>query len=133
LNNGHPWLDQAVMAEFIRSGAFEKHLRVIRKHYLGRRDHLISELHRQLGPGCIIKGGESGMHLMVQIPRAQMTAHEMQMRLMAVGVGVYSLKESPARQIRRFEHDERILLLGYAGLSEAKITTAISQLAEVLK
>lgn len=132
LNNGHPWLDQAVMAAFIRSGAFEKHLRVIRKHYLGRRDHLISELHRQLGSDCIVKGGESGMHLTVQIPRARMSAHEMQLRLMAVGVGVYSLKESPARQIRRFEHDERILLLGYAGLSEAKITTAISHLAEIL-
>ncbi len=132
LNNGHPWLDQAVMAEFVRSGAFEKHLRVIRKHYLGRRDHLISELHRQLGQ-CIIKGGESGMHLTVQIPRARLSAHAIQLRLMAVGVGVYSLQESPARQIARFENDDRILLLGYAGLSEAKITTAISHLAELLK
>ena len=132
LNNGHPWLDQAVMAEFIRSGAFEKHLRLIRKHYLGRRNHLIRELHRQLSLPCIIKGGESGMHLAVQIPAMRPTAHQLQSRLKAIGVGIYSLQESPTRQINRFENDDKILLLGYAGLSEAKITTAISHLAQIL-
>ncbi len=132
LNNGHPWLDQAVMAEFMRSGAFEKHLHLIRKHYLGRRDHLIRELHRQLKTKCIVKGGESGMHLAIQLPHMRLTAHDLQLRLKAVGVGVYSLKESPARQIQRFENDDKILLLGYAGLSEAKITIAISHLGQIL-
>jgi GntR family transcriptional regulator / MocR family aminotransferase len=132
MNNGHPWLDQAVMAEFMRSGAFEKHLRLIRKHYLGRRNHLIHELHRQLGPDCVVKGGESGMHLTVQIPWMRMAAHELQVRLSAIGVGIYSLKESPVRQIKRFENDDKILLLGYAGLSESKITIAIAHLTQIL-
>jgi GntR family transcriptional regulator/MocR family aminotransferase len=133
INNGHPWLDQAVMAEFIRSGAFEKHLRLIRKHYLGRRDHLIAQLQARLGPDCVIKGADSGMHLAVYVPGMGMTAHELQIKLKAMGVGVYSLAESPARQFKPFAHDADILLLGYAGLSEQKISLAIARMAEVLQ
>jgi GntR family transcriptional regulator/MocR family aminotransferase len=133
MNNGHPWLDQAVMAEFIRSGAFEKHLRLIRKHYLGRRDHLIAQLRLKLGPDCVVKGADSGMHLAVYLPGMGMTAHELQIKLKAKGVGVYALKESPARQFSRFAHDEEILLLGYAGLTEQKISIAIEKMAEVLR
>jgi GntR family transcriptional regulator/MocR family aminotransferase len=133
MNNGHPWLDQAVMAEFIRSGAFEKHLRLIRKHYLGRRNHLIAQLRLRLGPDCVVKGAESGMHLAVYLPGMGMTAHELQIRLKAKGVGVYALQESPARQFNRFAHDEDILLLGYAGLTEQKISIAIEKMAEVLQ
>jgi GntR family transcriptional regulator/MocR family aminotransferase len=133
INNGHPWLDQAVMAEFIRSGAFEKHLRLIRKHYLGRRDHLIAQLRLKLSPDCIVKGADSGMHLAVYLPGMPMTAHQLQIKLKAMGVGVYSLQESPARQFSRFAHDEEVLLLGYAGLTEQKISIAISRMAEVLQ
>jgi len=133
INNGHPWLDQAVMTEFMRSGAFEKHLRLIRKHYLGRRDHLIQQLQMRLGPDCIIKGADSGMHLAVYLPDMRMTAHALQLKLKAMGVGVYSLKESPARQFSRFARDEDILLLGYAGLTEQKISIAIARMAEVLR
>jgi GntR family transcriptional regulator/MocR family aminotransferase len=132
INNGHPWLDQAVMAEFIRSGAFEKHLRLIRKHYLGRRDHLIQQLRLRLGPDCIVKGADSGMHLAVYLQGMGMTAHQLQRKLKAMGVGVYSLQESPARQFSRFPHDEEIVLLGYAGLTEQKISIAIARMAEVL-
>jgi GntR family transcriptional regulator/MocR family aminotransferase len=133
MNNGHPWLDQAVMAEFIRSGAFENHLRIIRKHYLGRRDHLIAQLRLRLGPDCVVKGADSGMHLAMYLPGMGMTAHELQIKLKAKGVGVYALKESPARQFNRFAHDEDILLLGYAGLTEQKISIAIAKMAEVLR
>jgi len=132
INNGHPWLDQAVMAEFIRSGAFEKHLRVIRKHYLGRRDHLIAQLRLRLGPDCIVKGADSGMHLVVYLAGLGMPAHALQIKLKAMGVGVYALKESPARSFSRFPQDETILLLGYAGLTEQKISIAIARMAEVL-
>jgi len=34
-DNGNSWLDQAVLAEFIASGAYETHLRRIRRIYLG--------------------------------------------------------------------------------------------------
>lgn len=133
LNNGHPWLDQAVMAAFMRSGAFEKHLRIIRKHYLGRRDHLIAQLRLLLGSDCVVTGAGSGMHLAVYVPGMKMSAHELQVKLKAVGVGIYSLKESPARQFSAFAHDSEIILLGYAGLSEQKISLAIGKMAEILR
>ena len=41
LNNGHSWLDQAALAEFIRSGAFAHHLHRIRLVYRSRRDALL--------------------------------------------------------------------------------------------
>jgi GntR family transcriptional regulator / MocR family aminotransferase len=133
INNGHPWLDQAVMAEFIRSGAFEKHLRLIRKHYLGRRDHLIQEIQKKLDAECVVKGADSGMHLAIYLPKMKMPAHKFQQKLKALGVGIYSLKESPARHFNQFNLDDKIILLGYAGLSEEKITIAVSRMADVLR
>ncbi len=69
------------------------------------------------------------MHVAVRIPGLALPAHELQTRLRIVGVGIYSLEESPARQFRRFDHDDEILLLGYAALSEHEITVAVSRVA----
>jgi GntR family transcriptional regulator/MocR family aminotransferase len=133
INAGHPWLDQAVMAEFTRSGGFERHLRVIRKRYLARRDHLIHQLQQWFGNRCIIYGTDGGMHVTVRVTGMAMSAHELQSRLKLTGVGIYSLRESPARQFQRFAHDDEIILLGYAGIAEHKITTVVSRMAQVLQ
>jgi len=65
-----PWLEQAAMAEFMRSGAFERHVRRIRRAYRARRDRLIAGLEQQLGP-LEISGRRGGMHLAWRLPRAR--------------------------------------------------------------
>ncbi|MDD2877499.1 MAG: PLP-dependent aminotransferase family protein [Acidiphilium sp.] len=131
-NNGHPWLEQAIMAAFIRSGGFEKHLRLIRKCYLARRDCLIGQLYRQIGQHCVIKGIDAGMHLSLRVPSMGMSAYHLQKCLRPVGVGIYSLRDSPARQFTRFAHDDDIIFFGYACLSESRIEMAVSRIARIL-
>ena len=58
LNNGHAWLDQATMAEFIRSGAYGNHLRRMRNIYSKRHDCLIDALREHFGAGTTFWTGK---------------------------------------------------------------------------
>jgi GntR family transcriptional regulator/MocR family aminotransferase len=131
MNNGHPWLDQAVVCEFIQSGAFQNHLVRIRKQYMLRRDRLIHELEALLG-AVRLEGVDGGMHLTCHLPDALPPAHALQQRLKRVGVGIYSLAEAPVTQQSRFAGDERIALFGYPCLSENEICEAIDRLGRIL-
>jgi GntR family transcriptional regulator/MocR family aminotransferase len=131
MNNGHPWLDQAVVAEFLRSGAFQHHLVRIRKQYMLRRDCLIHELETLLGP-VRFEGVDGGMHLTCYLPDDLPPAHDLQQRLKQIGVGIYSLAEAPIVQHARFAGDDRVALFGYPCLSETEICEAIRRLGQIL-
>ena len=77
LNNGHAWLDQATMGEFIRSGAYGNHLRRMRNIYCKRRDCLIEALRAHFGP-VQLSGLESGLHLAWHLPNNYPDAPELQ-------------------------------------------------------
>jgi GntR family transcriptional regulator/MocR family aminotransferase len=131
MNNGHPWLDQAVVAAFVASGAFANHLVRIRKQYMLRRDRLIRELNRLLGP-VHLEGIDGGMHLTCDLPDHVADAHALQQLMKRVGVGIYSLAEGPATCSNRFCGDDRIVMFGYPCVPEADIGEAISRLGHVL-
>jgi GntR family transcriptional regulator / MocR family aminotransferase len=131
MNNGHPWLDQAVVAEFVASGAFDNHLVRIRKQYMLRRDRLIHELNQLLGP-VRLEGIDGGMHLTCHLPDDLADAHALQQLMKPVGVGIYSLVEGPATCGHRFCGDDRVVMFGYPCLPEADIGEAIRRVARVL-
>jgi GntR family transcriptional regulator/MocR family aminotransferase len=131
MNNGHPWLDQAVVSEFVASGAFARHLVRIRKQYMLRRDRLIHELNRLLGP-VRLEGVDGGMHLTCHLPDDLADAHALQQLMKRVGVGIYSLAEGPATRRDRFRGDDRVVMFGYPCLPEADIGEAIGRLGRVL-
>ena len=54
LNNGSPWLEQAVLADMMRSGSYAAHLARIRPQYRARRDALLAALLSLFRP----RGGE---------------------------------------------------------------------------
>lgn len=131
LNNGHPLLEQIVMAEFIDSGEFDRHLRRIRILYMARRDCLMEELARHFGP-CRISGHEGGMHLAWHLPDPFPDAHEMQRLGRAAGVGLYPLGSGHAHVFPGFSAADRILLLGYPSVPEASIRLGIQNLAALI-
>ena len=90
LNNGHSWLDQAVLAEFIRTAGFARHLQRIRKLYRARRDTLLASLHEHFGP-VDVTGELAGMHVMWHLPKDQPNAVAVERIARRVGIGVYSL------------------------------------------
>ena len=58
-------LDQLTMAEFITSGAYDRHVRRCRLLYRRRRDRLVSQLHGRFP----ISGVSAGLHAVVELPR----------------------------------------------------------------
>jgi GntR family transcriptional regulator/MocR family aminotransferase len=131
LNNGHNWLDQAVLAEFIRTGAFARHLQRIRKLYRVRRDTLLAALRQHFGP-VQITGELGGMHVMWHLPKRLPTAIAVEDIARHQGIGVYSLGSGAAHLIGDVPCAERGLIIGYTALPERMIAKGIARLAKAL-
>ncbi len=131
LNNGHPWLEQAAVAEFLNSGGFERHLHRVRRRYLARRDCLLHELRTHFGR-TRIDGAEGGMHVAWHLPAGVASAPVLQRRLADDGVGVYSLAAAPVHLVDPVSASDSILLLGYPCLSEERIQSAVACIAAAL-
>jgi len=131
LDNGHPWLDQAVMAEFIRGGYYANHLRRIRHLYNERRDCLVEELRRHFGD-VRLSGLESGMHLAWHLPEHYPSASELQNLALGQGVGIYSLGSGAAYDYGGCDYSGRTVVLGFSSLDEYQIRAGIQRIAAAL-
>ncbi len=128
MDNGHSWLDQAILADFISSGSYLRHLRTIRHTYLTRRDCLVNSLREHFGD-VQLSGMAGGMHIVWHLPENFPMAKDVQMLAQDVGVGVYSLECAAACDLR---HSDRALALGYSSVSQQKIREGIARLAAAL-
>ncbi|MCW8905793.1 MAG: PLP-dependent aminotransferase family protein [Sedimenticola sp.] len=131
LNNGQPWLDQVVLAEFISSGGFANHLRRIRRLYLQRRDCLIAALERYFGR-VELSGLEGGMHLAWRLPSGSPSARVLEKAVRQQGVGIYSLPSGAAFCSGHDSLVRRTLMLGYAALTESQIEEGVRRVAATL-
>ncbi|MPY35863.1 PLP-dependent aminotransferase family protein [Streptomyces adustus] len=60
-------LDQLTFAEFITSGAYDRHVRAVRQRYRRRRDALVAAL-ADHAPGIRVTGIAAGLHAVVRLP-----------------------------------------------------------------
>ncbi|MCG8917735.1 PLP-dependent aminotransferase family protein [Actinokineospora sp. PR83] len=60
-------IDQLALARLLRSGMYDKHVRQMRRNYHSRRQELIRELTYR-NPDIVIKGDNSGLHLLIELP-----------------------------------------------------------------
>ncbi len=115
---------QAVMAEFIAAGHFQRHIRRMRSAARSRRDALLAGWPADV-PGCApLPVVEAGLHLCV---RVNSLARERELISAAAGVGVeitalssYWLPGSTLPEDRRAG-----LVLGFAAVPEAQIDEAL--------
>lgn len=130
MNHGEPWLEQAVLAEFLESGLYDRHLRTIRKLYKERRDCLRASLNKHFGTANIM-GASGGLHLVWRLPLGSPSAEIVADRARRRNVGVYTLSNGAA-----FDFDgsssKDALVLGYSSVKEADIEIAISRIHEIL-
>lgn len=131
LDNGHPWLDQAVMAEFIHGGSYANHLRRIRHLYSERRDCLVEALRLHFGD-VKLSGLESGMHLAWHLPEHFPSASELQNLALQRGVGIYSLDSGAAHDYGGCDYSRRTVVLGFSSLDEYQIRAGIQRIADAL-
>lgn len=130
MNNGQPWLEQVVLAEFLRSGAFDRHLRRVRKIYRDRRDHLVACLRTHF-PETTICGHEAGLHFIWKLPRHYPPASQIQLQARGVGIGIYSLRSGAAIDLTERSPDN-IILLGYSSVAREDITRAVRKLRALI-
>lgn len=128
---GVPWLEQAVLNDFIESGVFEKHLRKLRRTYMARRDCLVGSLQQHFG-SVQIDAANCGTHLVWQLPPDFPSAKEVQRRMLEYQVGVYTLHDQNVAGAEYLENCDRYLLLGFASIVEPAIQEGISRLAKAL-
>jgi GntR family transcriptional regulator/MocR family aminotransferase len=128
LDTGCPTLMQLAVADFMRKGHFERHLRKLRARNAQRRSVLIGALEHHFGPRVEVSGSSAGDHVLVWLRDFKLSqVSDVTRRAMAVGVRVYSARPfyiSPPKQAG--------LLLGYASLSEPEIREGILRLSTVL-
>lgn len=121
-------LYQAVLAAFIEEGHFERHLRRMRRVYARRRERLLSAIERHLGSRAAVRGTESGIHVMLELPgvddsRAVVEAAR------AAGVGLHSAHiyyAGPPPSSASF-------VLGYSSLDEPAIEEGVARLGRVVE
>ena len=130
-DNGNPWLEQTVLAEFIASGGYVQHLRRIRRIYQQRRDRLVEALRRNFGEVTLL-GRDSGMHLVWMLPPRFPTAVELQNLALQRGVGIYSLPAGAAFEPEPGPYSDRAVLLGYSSLTERQIDEGIDRIAQAV-
>ena len=120
-------IDQLTLAEFIASGAYDRHVRRSRLVYRRRRDRLVAALRRR-APRVRISGIAAGLHALLELPgdvrEEDVVASAAERGLSLQGLGEYAHgahTHAPA------------LVVGYAKPPEHAVTAAIARLAAVLR
>jgi GntR family transcriptional regulator/MocR family aminotransferase len=119
-------LEQETLAEFIASGAYERHLRRTRRANAKRRDALLSAIERHLGDRVTITGSRSGTHIVLW-PRAKVSEPQIIARAAAAGVEIHGIAAYYLRQPA-----QPGFVLGYANLTVTQIREGIRRLGDIL-
>lgn len=128
-----PLLEQQVLASLIDSGAYERHVRRMRRENERRRAALLQALTQYLPKGVRIDGTAAGLHVVLWLP---CLSAQQEPTLVAAarreGVGVYPV--GPLFTPPAFDEPPRSagLILGYASLSIEQIQQGIAILALVI-
>ncbi|MYU37400.1 aminotransferase class I/II-fold pyridoxal phosphate-dependent enzyme [Streptomyces sp. SID8358] len=120
-----PVVEQLAYASFLRSGAYDRHIRASRLRYRRRRDLLVEELGKSL-PGCRISGEAAGFHLLLHLPDDDEagTVRRAEARgVRLAGLGEYRVTDG---------HTGGALVLGYGNLADAAVPGAVRALAEAV-
>jgi GntR family transcriptional regulator/MocR family aminotransferase len=131
LNQGNPWLEQATLADFMRTGSYDSHILRVRSHYRENRDHLIAALRGNFGD-VALDGEKGGLHLLWHLPPGTPDAATVEALARRAGVGVYSLASSRVHFQRRSHLTSRAIVLGYAALSRKQIEKGVARLSDVI-
>ncbi len=131
MDNGLPWLEQATLAQFIRDGSYDTHLRRLRTAHEARRNALVGALRARL-PEVRVQGADAGQHVLLRLPESCPPAVEVQAAARGFGTGVYPLSDSPVWFHELLPGHERCLMLGYGHLAEEQIERGIEGLAQAL-
>ncbi|KJK58233.1 MocR-like pyridoxine biosynthesis transcription factor PdxR [Saccharothrix sp. ST-888] len=114
-------LDQLAFAGLLATGSYDRHLRTLRPRYRSRRDALATALRRTL-PTAEVRGVAAGLHLYLDLPDGVSEA------AVVAGAAARGVRVEPVARMR-LSPGGPALALGYAGLTEGRLTEAVELLA----
>ena len=126
--------EQEALAELIESGAYERHVRRVRRRNGERRGALLAALGETFGGEVEIAGADAGLHVVVwlkQIPKAREGALVEQ--AYRAGLGIYPV--GPLYDPATTAGDRPPaagLVMGYASLDEEAIRRGVRSLKQVI-
>ena len=119
--------EQLTLAEFITSGAYDRHIRRTRLAYRNRRDRLIAALARH-APGVRVTGIAAGLHAVAELAPGQLE-DQVVARAAARGVAVEGLGAYALGDHTRGAG----LVIGYAAPPDHAYTTALARLTAAIQ
>ncbi|MFC8762735.1 PLP-dependent aminotransferase family protein [Streptomyces sp. NPDC057193] len=126
---GNPVLDQAVLAEFVTGGGYDRQLRRCQRAYRERRDALLAALAEYL-PGTRVSGIAAGLHVIARVPPVFGPPERFLARAAEAGVELRPLEDYGTA--RPTDGDVR-LVIGYAHLTPSTVRTGIRLVAEAVR
>jgi GntR family transcriptional regulator/MocR family aminotransferase len=126
--------EQNVLASLIESGAYERHVRRLRRENEGRRKALLEAVGQRLAGHGQLVGMAAGLHGVLLLP-ALHSRDELILQAAALerGVGIYPLSPLFAAQAPANSNRPAGLILGYAGLTTQEIQEGVRILATVIQ
>ncbi len=126
-DSGTPMLEQAALAEFLRSGDFERHIRRMRRLYAARRNALVGALSEFFGDEVTLGERQGGLSMLVTLD-VPLSEGDVASRAAQAGIGLrvaspyYAIP--PARPT---------FLMGFGAMSEERICQGVRRLAETIR
>jgi GntR family transcriptional regulator/MocR family aminotransferase len=117
-------LHQAVLADFIEEGHFERHIRRTRLLCRERRTALVEALREHFGTTLAIRGDEAGMFLAAVLPEG-VPDREIAQRAVERGLRVY-----PLSRCHLTKPGQTGFVLGYGGIGRGEIAAGVRRLRE---
>lgn len=122
-----PLLEQYVLADFMREGLFEQHVRRMRALYEERHQTLLKSFREHFGDRVRIFGEDAGMHVLLQLDlglsRDQILDRSADFSLELVSTNPFYIEEPPV--VPEF-------LVGFTNYTPAEIKSAVEKLAKAL-
>lgn len=128
-DTGTAILEQLVLADFISTGHFDRHLRRTNASNAARRNALVAAVHKEFGERAEVCGANAGLHLLVWLKGSHGgTIADVHGKAEKAGVGLYGVEPFYIKPPKRTG-----VVLGYAPLPESEIREGIRCLAAALK
>lgn len=133
---GNPALDQALLANFITRGEYDRQLRRCQRAYRERRDAMVAALAEHF-PGTRVSGIAAGLHIIARLPERYGPEPRFLDRAARAGVALRPLSDhyataNPADQGGEGHAGVR-LVLGYAHLATSDIARGVRLMAQAVR
>jgi len=124
-----PYLTQAVMADFMSEGYFERHVRQMRAIYQSRRELFVKLLKRDCAGLLEVDAPDAGMNLIAWLDPQGALSDDRRVCTMLAKASIDALPLSACAMKRKLRPG---LLLGFSGIREADLRDGVQKLRSVL-